>query len=123
MSETIFSKLESTCQSEGPAAAIDTLIGHLREQKAYDRLFDALLLKKRNEMGMPLAMPTALDDLPEDRRKEFEDYYVDVAREVGELFLADDNVARAWPYLRTIGETDTVRRKLDEMETEAWQAA
>ena len=115
MSDTFLSKLEATCKSDGPAAAIDSLVRHLREQKNYDRLFDALLLKKRNEMGMPLAMPTALDDLPEDRRREFEDYYVEAAREVGELFLADDNIPRAWPYLRTIGETDKVRRKLDEM--------
>ncbi|WP_166819738.1 hypothetical protein [Thalassoroseus pseudoceratinae] len=115
MSDTFLTQLETTCKSDGPAAAIDSLIGHLREQKNYDRLFDALLLKKRNEMGMPLAMPTALDDLPEDRRREFEDYYVEAAREVGELFLADDNVPRAWPYLRTIGETDKVRHKLDEM--------
>jgi hypothetical protein len=86
----------------------------LHEQKNYDRLFEAMLLKHRHEMHLPLAQPTSLD-VPEEQRQEFEDHYIETAREIGDLYLADGNIPRAWPYLRTIGETEKVREALEKL--------
>jgi hypothetical protein len=114
MSHNLIEELKHVHETSGTASAIHELIGTLTEQKNYDRLFEAMLLKHRFEMGLPLAQPTSLD-VPEDQRQEFEDHYIETAREVGDLFLKDGNIPRAWPYLRTIGDTAKVREALDKL--------
>lgn len=113
MSSETFALLDELQQSEGPAAAINQLIETLRGQKEYHRLFDALLLKKRYELGLPLARPTTLDDVPEDRREAFEEFYVEAAREIGRLLLDDGQIAQAWVYFRTIREPAPVAQALE----------
>ncbi len=117
MSQAIFEQLKHIQETSGTESAIHQLIETLREQKNYDRLFEAMLLKHRYEMHLPLAQPTSLD-VPEEQRQAFEDHYIETAREVGELFLADGNLPKAWPYLRTIGETEKVRLAFDELTTD-----
>src|SRR5688500_15145174 len=114
MSQNLFEELQHVHETSGTASAIHELIETLTEQKHYDRLFEAMLLKHRYEMGLPLAQPTSLD-VPEGHRQEFEDHYIETAREIGELFLKDGNIPRAWPYLKPIGETAKVREALDKL--------
>ena len=113
----LFEQLQHLQDTSGPESAIHQLIETLREEKNYDRLFEAMLLKHRYEMRLPLAQPTSLD-VPEEQRQEFEDHYIETAREVGELFLADGNIPRAWPYLRTIGEGGKVKEALESLALE-----
>src|SRR3990172_2988396 len=91
MSDPRLDQLDEVQASRGDAAAISQLIETLQAGKDFHRLFDALLLQKRFEMGLPLVRPTSLDDVPEDRQQEFEDHYVAAARRIGEAFLADNN--------------------------------
>lgn len=116
MTDQIFEQLKQLQETSGTESAIHQLIETLQEQKNYDRLFEAKLLKRRYEMGLPLAQPTSLE-VPDEKRQEFEDHYIETAREVGEMFLADGNIPQAWPYLRTIGQTEKVREALDQLST------
>jgi hypothetical protein len=113
MTDTTFTELEQLHQSQGSAAVLDRLIETLRTGKKYHQLFDASLLRKKLEMGLPVAKPTSFDDVPEARRDEFERHYVDQARAVGELFLADGAIRDAWVYLRTIRETQKVAAAIE----------
>jgi len=113
MSDTAFAELSELQQSAGADAAIDKLIAMLTEQKEYHRLFDAQLLKKKQSMGLPLARPTSFDDVPEDKRDEFEQAYVDTARNIGKMFLDDDNISQAYMYFRTIRELDPIKAAID----------
>lgn len=113
MTDTTFSELEQLHKSHGPAAALDRLIETLRTGKKYHQLFDASLLRKKLEMGLPLAKPTSFDDVPEARRDEFERHYVDQARATGELFLADGSIRDAWVYLRTIREPQKIAAAIE----------
>jgi hypothetical protein len=117
MNNEIFSEIEQLSSNDGAAAAIDKVVETLRSEKEYFSLFDALLLQKKHSMGLPVAQPTSLDDVPEEQRDEFEEAYVDAAREVGELLLADGKIPQAWPYFRTIRETEKVRAALDALDT------
>ena len=110
---TAFDRIAELKSSEGPQAAIDLLIKTLRDEKNYHRVFDALLMKKKNELGLPLLRPTALDDVPADQRAEFEKYYIDCARETGSLFLKNGQLGEAWVYFRTIQEPDPVSEALE----------
>jgi len=103
-----FDRIAELSASDGPEAALDFLAESLRSEKNYHKLFDALLLKKKHELGLPLMRPTSLDDVPDDLRTDFEKYYVDAAREVGTLLLEDDQLNDAWVYFRTIQEPEKV---------------
>lgn len=116
MTEETFEQLETLKETQGPDAAIDKLIETLRAEQNYHKLFDALLLKKRFQMGLPLARPTSFDDVPEEQRREFEESYIAAAREVGELLLADNLIPQAWVYLRTIREPEKVAQAIEALE-------
>ncbi|MDA1164578.1 MAG: hypothetical protein O3B13_15915 [Planctomycetota bacterium] len=111
---TAFDRIAELKSSAGPQAAIDLLIETLREEKNYHRLFDALLMKKKNQLGLPLLHPTSLADVPADQRADFENYYVDCARETGSLFLKNGQLSEAWVYFRTIQEPDAVAEALEQ---------
>src|SRR5690242_11874023 len=118
MSDPTFDELDSAGSSQGGAAAIGRLIDTLAERKEYHRLFDALLLQKRFEMGLPLARVTSLDDVPETQQEEFEEHYIAAARRIGQALLDNDNLPQAWLYFRTIREPDAVSKVLDQLDTE-----
>lgn len=116
MSSEQFAKLDELHDSSGAAATIDRLIESLREQQDYHRLFDALLMRTKFEMGAPLGRPTSFDDVPADQQAAFEKQYVDVAREIGNLFLAADDFQQAWLYFRTIREPQRMAEAIDNLE-------
>lgn len=115
MTENLYDELSQLARTEGAAAALDKLIESQRESKQYHRLFDALLMKKKHELGLPVTRPTAFDDVPQERRKEFEEHYVNSAREVGQILLDDGNIPQAWIYFRTIQETEPVRKAIESL--------
>ena len=108
-----FDRIAELSTSDGPEAALDFLSESLRDEKNYHKLFDALLLKKKHELGLPLMRPTSLDDVPDDLRTDFEKFYVDAAREVGTLLLDDGQLNDAWVYFRTIQEPEKVSAALE----------
>jgi len=114
MSST-FDRITELKQTAGPDAALDALIETLRSEKNYHRLFDALLMKRRHELGLPLLRPTSLQDVPADIRPAFEEHYIHCAREVGSLFLADGQISEAWLYFRTIQEPQKIAEALERM--------
>lgn len=113
MSDETFAELDTLQQTSGGAATIDKLTETLLQAKDYHRLFDALLLKKKFELDLPLTRPTSLDDVPSDKREEFEDFYVSQARRVGQLLLDNGQIGEAWVYFRTIREPEPVAKALD----------
>ena len=82
-------------------------------EKEYRQLFDARLMKKRWELGLPLVAQPAFADLPKEVQQSYQDGYVQAATEVGELYLADGDIPRAWTYFRALGNTKPVAEALD----------
>ncbi|MCA9024986.1 MAG: hypothetical protein KDA86_07215 [Planctomycetaceae bacterium] len=115
MSETDFTLLEKLADREGSDAVLDRLMELLREHKAYHKLFDATLIRKKHSLDLPLSRPTSFDDVPEEHRKEVEDTYVEAAREIGKLFLADGDIPSAWMYLQVIREPEPVAEAIDKL--------
>lgn len=113
MADETFATIEKVHRSGGGAAAIGELIRTLEAQRDFHKLFDALLLKKKFEMGLPLTRPTSFDNVPEERQTEFEEAYVAAARRIGEALLAENNIPQAWVYLRTIREPQRVAEALE----------
>lgn len=111
--ETPFAQLQNQHQAAGASAVFDTLTSILREQKDYHKLFDALCARKKHELGAPLHRPTSLEDVPAEKRDEFEKAYMSAAREVGQLLLADKKLGQAWIYFHAIRETQPVRDAIE----------
>ncbi|MGC1272494.1 MAG: hypothetical protein WBC44_02215 [Planctomycetaceae bacterium] len=108
MTTPAFETIRTALEADGPQAAAEALVESLRERRDYDRLFDALMIKERLKLGLSVAKPAALDDVPDDKLSAFELAYVSAAREVGRLLLDKGDVARAWAYFRTIREPQPV---------------
>jgi hypothetical protein len=108
-----FEQLAALKDSAGPAAALDRLADLLCEQKQYHKLFDARLLKRKFELGLPLARPSSLQDVPDAQRKVVEETYVAAAREAGDLFLAAGDIPAAWMYLQVIREPEKVAAAIE----------
>jgi hypothetical protein len=116
MNDSEFAKIDEAYRSQGPAAAVDELIRGLEANHDWHRLFDALLFKKKLEMGLPVARPASFDLVPENRQSEFEESYIEAARRVGRAFLAENNIPQAWMYLRTVREPQAVAEALEHLD-------
>ena len=115
-SDDVFELVERTLHNGGAAAALDVLAQRFREEKKYPQLFEARLMKRRRELGMPLIVNGTPDDLAPEVRKAYEETFIDAARETGGLFLSDGQIERAWPYFRALGETEPVKEALERVE-------
>lgn len=113
MTSSALAPIRDALETAGPEAAADALVESLRARREYDRLFDALLIKARLAMGLPVARPTSFDDVPAEKQAAFEEAYVAAAREVGGLHLEAGNIPRAWAYFRTLREPAPVAAALD----------
>ena len=111
-SET-FQALDQTLRAGGPAAALEQLVAHLSAAGKFRALLDALLLKARHELGLPLIQQGNLSELAEPLRTEYEARYVEAIRTVGTKLLEAGDLAGAWPYFRAIGETEPVAQAID----------
>lgn len=114
--KAIYSILRESLDKGGLEAFFDRLLKTLEEEKKYPELFDAMLMRKRQALGLPLLGTENLRDLPEATQSEVEEYYVEVCRKIGGLFLEDGDIRAAWPYFRAIDEPKLVAAAI-----EAWQ--
>jgi len=120
MPATSFELISQALSTGGPAAAFQSLQQTLRDRKEWHNLFDAMMLQKKFELGLPLARPASLQDVPEPLRKQVEAAYVAAAREVAAGFLVDHDIFSAWMYLKVIREPGPIAEALarlpDEMD-------
>jgi len=103
-----FAWLEQLLRTGGTDAAFEQLVERFQREKQYRRVFDARLMQKRIALNLPPVSQPTLAELPKDVQQTYQAAYVEAAREVGELFLADGDIPRAWPYFRAVGNLDPV---------------
>ena len=108
-----FEALDRALVNSGPEAALDELVGQLAGRGEFRALLDALLLKARHELGLPLIQVGSLADLPEPTRAQYEERYVEAIRSVGARLLDSGDIPAAWPYYRAIAEPEPVARAID----------
>ena len=101
---------------QNPAAALDQLIGDFRRGKNYPALFEARLMKARFELGLPVIQTEDWSRFPAEPRRRYEEAFLDTAREVGQAFLDDGEIERAWPYFRAVGQQQPIIDAIDKLE-------
>lgn len=112
-----FASLESSLTSGGASAALDQLAASLRDEKKYHELFEALKLKVRHSLGLPLLPAESnSDELPEATRNKLEEGLVDACRQVGESLLKDGKVREGWMYLRPVGDKVAAAKLIEQIQ-------
>ena len=89
MTENAFDLIDQALRSGGPDAGFDFLAAKARGEKNYPLLFEVRLLKRRHELGLPLIPVDDFAPMPAGVRSEYDKAFIEAAREVGGLFLAD----------------------------------
>ncbi len=118
MDDDSFDRIRGALREGGAEAAFRFLAEKFRKEKNYSRLFEARLMKKRLELGLPILPIDSLGHIPEEMRKSYNDAFVEAAREAGALFLEDGDIPRAWSYFRAIGESAPVASALERIESQ-----
>jgi hypothetical protein len=113
----MFERLERALRSEGPDAGFELLVTEALEQKNYALLFEVRQMQKRHSLGLSLIDTRSIAELPPEHQSAFQAAVADAARETGSLYLADGNIARAWPYFRAIGDPGPVAAAIESVES------
>ncbi len=116
MDSAIFDELERTLAAEGGDAAARRLCQTLRDKKDYSSLFYALLLHKRQQLGVSPIPTGAAADLPEHTHADYEESIRQAGRHVGGLYLQEGQLPQAWAYFRMLNEPEPVQRILETYE-------
>lgn len=112
-----FAEIESTFSTGGAIAALEQLADQLRQEKKYHELFEALKMRVRHELHLPIVpKESGSDEVDEATRDKLEDGLVDACRQVGELLIKDGKVREGWMYLRPVGDKAAAARLLRAIE-------
>lgn len=101
---------------DAPLARIDAVITHYRRTRQPVQLFEALKMKGRCELGLPMVAPanepTAVGTDPASRRREreMEEKLLDACRQTGAMLIEDGRIAEGWMYLQPTGDKALARR-------------
>ena len=104
----VFGTFDQLLESENPSASFDLLLARFQAAKDYRSVFEARLMKKRLELGLPVFLTDDLSAIPSELREAYDQEVTEAARDVGELFLSDGEIAQAWPYLKATGDSARV---------------
>jgi len=115
MAADAFDEMEQAIRQHGPEAGFQFLKDRFRREKDYHLLFEATLMNKRRELGLPLIQTESAATFPEDKQQAFDRCFLEAGREAGELFLADGNIERAFPYFRAIGDTAPIASAIEQV--------
>ncbi len=116
MLDPTFEALVPMLESADPVSSLDYLIRQFREAGDHHLVFEAKLMKKRLELGLPLIQAPNLATLPPDVQTKYQQFLIEAAQETGELFLAGGNIPKAWPYLRATGDVQRIAAAIEKVE-------
>ena len=108
-----YARLQKTLADKGPQAAVDQLCADLRELGDFNALFYALLMKKRVQLGVSPFPTGAAADLPASTHADYEQAIREAGRLVGDEFLRQHDLRKAWFYFNMLGEPGPVREYLE----------
>lgn len=111
-----FLQLEMVFQQQGPDALLERLVSQLDAEGRYHELFEAMKMRVRQRLHLPLWM-TQPDELEAGQlRDQLEAGLVDACQYVGSRLLQAGRIRDAWSYLRPIGDLAAIRSQLAQIE-------
>lgn len=108
-----FDELDGAFRKGGTQGALDFLVDELRRQSRYHELYEALKMRARANLGLPIA--PKIEEIPEEKRVQLEEALVAACREVGELLMRQGFARDGWIYYRPVGDREEASRILGEI--------
>lgn len=99
-----FESLRDSLNKTGVDGMLATLADILRKEDKHHELFEALKMRVRHGIGLPLMYGEASDNLIEAQRTKLEEGLLAACREVGSSLLQSGKIREGWMYLRPVGE-------------------
>lgn len=91
--------------ADDPAAMVDALVKTYRRSRMPHELFEALKMRMRLRLGLPLVSEDSTVTHPEEIERQLENGLLDACRETGLMLLSAGRVREGWMYLRPTGDT------------------
>ena len=110
----IFSTLNA--QREQPAEMLDRMIEHFRQTRKPMELFEALKMRIRHQLGLPLVAKEDEVSHPDEVERQLEVGLLDACREAGTMLIEDGKIGEGWMYLRPTGDTELARELISQVE-------
>lgn len=105
MDASVYDELLVIARTQGKENALERLENRLRADEDWHRLFDALTLRARHDVGLPLILPSHAT-IDADVRRRYEDRLIEACRQIGTTLLSKGDVQAAHHYLGMIGEME-----------------
>jgi len=110
----IFDRLSS--HRDAPTQMLNQMVEHFRESRSPMELFEALKMRIRNQLGLPLVTNENEPSRPEDVERQLEVGLLDACREAGTMLIEDGKVGEGWMYLRPTGDTKLAKDLIAQIE-------
>jgi hypothetical protein len=110
---TLFTQLAAL--KEDSSGLLQSMIDHYRRNRQPVELFEALKMRVRSRLGLPLISGDQDEVRAEEIDQQLESGLLDACREAGAMFIQDGRVREGWMYLRPTGDTALARRLLTDV--------
>ena len=114
--KNVFEKLEAMSKHAGSLQTLDFLADYFRKNQMYGELFEALKMKSRLSLDLPMLYGEEPDELSEQHQLKLEDKLLDACREVGTLLVREGRIAEGWMYLQPLADRHYVAGLIKEIE-------
>ena len=109
MTETDIYKTLVSNRTE-PGTMLDQMVEYFRESRRPMELFEALKMRTRHQLGLPLVQNDEEPSRPEEVEQQLEAGLLDACREAGTMLIKDGRVGEGWMYLRPTGDTELAQQ-------------
>jgi hypothetical protein len=99
-----------TSSRDEPTVMLDQMVEHFRQSRQPMELFEALKMRIRNQLGVPLLSSENEPARAEDVERQLESGLLDACREAGTMLIEDGKVGEGWVYLRPTGDTELAKQ-------------
>ncbi|MEM8666591.1 MAG: hypothetical protein AAGG48_03700 [Planctomycetota bacterium] len=110
----VFSLLDANRQD--PRQMLEQMVDHFRQAGQPMELFEALKMRTRLQLGLPLVSSEQEPPRPEEVERQLEMGLLDACREAGSMLLQQGKVGEGWMYLRPTGDLDLARKLIGDIE-------
>lgn len=99
-----------------PSEMLEEMIRHFRQSRQPMELFEALKMRVRHRLGLPLVTHESEPSRPEEVERQLELGLLDACREAGTMLIQDGRVGEGWMYLRPTGDTELAKKLIAQIE-------
>jgi hypothetical protein len=110
----VFALLDA--HQQNPSEMLDQMIEFFRQAEKPMELFEALKMRTRNRIGLPLVNSDEERSHPEEVEKQLEAGLLEACREAGTMLIQQGKVGEGWMYLRPTGDLELARKLIAEIE-------